>query len=61
MIEPEMLYLDKETINRIAEIEILNHEENWQKEGYEPIGMETVIKWAVAEYYQKLKEDGKNG
>ena len=61
MIEPEMLYLDKETIDKITEIQIVNHDENWQKEGYEPIAMETVIRWAVNAYYEKMREDIKNG
>lgn len=61
MIEPEMLYLDKETMRKITEIQIVHHEENWQKEGYEPIGIESVISWAVAAYYEKMREDVKNG
>lgn len=61
MLEPEMLYLDKETMRKIVEIQIVDHQENWQKEGYESIAMETVIKIAVAEYYEKLREGLKNG
>lgn len=61
MIESEMLYLDKETMRKITEIQIVNHEENWQTDGYEPVSMETVIKWAVSEYYEKLRKDVKNG
>jgi hypothetical protein len=61
MIEPEMLYLDKDTMQKLVEIQIVDHQENWQKEGYEPVALETVIKRSVAEYYEKMREDIKNG
>lgn len=61
MVEAESLYLDKDTLQKLIEIQIVNHEENWQKDGYQPVSMETVIKWAVSEYYEKLRKDVKNG
>ena len=61
MIEPEMIYMDKETMRKIVEIQFVDHQQNWQKEGYEPIPMETVIQLAVAAYYEKMREEIKNG